>query len=230
MTLLEAIHNRHSVRSYIQEPLAGELCEKLNEFIEKKNEESGLHMQLVVGEPKAFQGFNSYGAFKGVENYIVLVGKKSADIGQTVGYYGEQVVLYAQTLGLNTCWVGLTYSKVSDKFVVEKGEKVYCVISIGYGESQGHSHKIKRVDQVSNVSDTTPAWFLDGVNAALLAPTAVNQQKFYFEYLGENASGKPVVRSKRSFSIVGYTKIDMGIARLHFEIGAGKDNFVWEKQ
>ena len=124
MTLLEAIYNRHSVRSYIQEPLAGELCEKLNEFIEQKNGESGLHMQLVVGEPKAFKGFNSYGAFKGVENYIVLVGKKSADIGQTVGYYGEKVVLYAQTLGLNTCWVGLTYSKVSDKFVVEKDEKV----------------------------------------------------------------------------------------------------------
>lgn len=229
MTLLEAIHDRHSVRSYIREPLAAELCDKLNDFIEKKNRESGLKMQLVVGEPKAFCGFNSYGAFHGVENYIVIVGSKNVCHTESVGYFGEQVVLYAQTLGLNTCWVGLTYSKVKGKFVVEKGEKIYCVIAIGYGENGGHSHKIKRADQVSNVSGSTPAWFLDGVNAALLAPTAVNQQKFYFEYLGENATGKSVVRAKRGFSIVGYTKIDLGIASLHFEIGAGKDNFVWEE-
>ena len=39
------------------------------------------------------------------------------------------------------------------------------------------------VQQVSNACDLTPAWFQKGVEAALLAPTAINQQKFSFEYI-----------------------------------------------
>ena len=101
-----------------------------------------------------------------------------------VGYYGEHLVLFAQTLGLNTCWVGLSYSKVPGTYVLDEGEKIACYIALGYGETQGVGHKIKTVEQVSNASDVTPSWFRKGVEAALLAPTAVNQQKFSFEYVG----------------------------------------------
>jgi hypothetical protein len=80
---------------------------------------------------------------------------------------------------------------------------------------------------VSNISNITPKWFQDGVAAALLAPTAVNQQKFHFEYLGTNDNNIHRVKAEKSFSLIGYTKIDLGIAKLHFEIGAGKENFEW---
>ena len=73
----------------------------------------------------------------------------------------------------------------------------------------------------------TPSWFRSGVDAVQLAPTAVNQQKFYIEYLGKVDDGLPKVRIRRGSSLVGYTRIDMGIAKLHFEIGAGKENFDW---
>jgi nitroreductase len=182
---------------------------------------------LILNEPKAFQGtLAKYGKFRGVTNYIVMAGKKSENLDERVGYFGEHLVLMAQTLGLNTCWVGLSYSKVPGTYMLDEGEKIACYIAIGYGETQGVGHKIKTVEQVSNASDITPSWFKKGVEAALLAPTAVNQQKFSFEYVGvENSRHK--VLAKKGFSMIGYTQMDLGIAKYHFEIGAGKDKFVW---
>ena len=227
MTLQEAIEARHSVRAYKEQPLAEDIVKVLEEQIANLNQEGDLHIQLILNEPKAFQGtLAKYGKFRGVTSYIVMAGKKGDDLDERVGYYGEHLVLLAQTLGLNTCWVGLSYSKVPGTYVLDEGEKIACYIAIGYGETQGVGHKIKTVEQVSNVSDITPSWFKKGVEAALLAPTAVNQQKFSFEYVGmENNTHKVI--SKRGFSMIGYTQMDLGIAKYHFEIGAGKENFVW---
>ena len=227
MTILEAIEARHSVRAYKEQPLTEDVVRVLEEKIECFNQEGKLHIQLVTNEPKAFKGtLAKYGKFKNVSNYLVMAGKKSDDLDERVGYYGEHLVLLAQMLGLNTCWVGLSYSKVPGTFVLANDEKIACYIALGYGETQGASHKVKTIDQVSNVSDITPSWFKRGVQAALYAPTAINQQKFYFEYVRvENNQHK--VLAKKGFSLVGYTHMDLGIAKCHFEIGAGKENFVW---
>ena len=228
MTIQEAIEARHSVRAYTGQPLAADVVEVLEEKIRELNEKGHLHMQLIRNETKAFQGkLAKYGKFRGVNDYIVMAGQKSDDLDERIGYYGEQLVLLAQTLGLNTCWVGLSYSKVPGTYVLDAGEVIEAYISIGYGETQGVSHKIKSVEQVSNANDLTPSWFRQGVEAALLAPTAVNQQKFFFEYIPAR-DGKPVrVLAKRNFSLIGFTQMDLGIAKCHFEIGAGKENFEW---
>ena len=227
MTLQEAIEARHSVRAYKNEPLADDVVKALEEQIAVLNREGKLHMQLILNEPKAFQGtMAKYGKFRNANNYIVMAGKKAEDLDERIGYYGEQLVLLAQTLGLNTCWVGLSYRKVEDAYNVGKDEKLVCVIAIGYGETQGVTHKVKSVEQVSNACDLTPAWFKKGVEAALLAPTAVNQQKFSFEYVGMS-NNRHQIRAKKGFSMIGYSRIDLGIAKCHFEIGAGKENFKW---
>ena len=227
MTIQEAIESRHSVRAYTSQPLSGEAVRELREKIAELNGEGRLNIQLILNEPKAFQGVLArYGKFRNVNNYIVMAGKKADDLDERVGYYGEQLVLFAQTLGLNTCWVGLSYSKVPGTYVLNDDEKIACYIAIGYGETQGVSHKIKTIGQVSNATDKTPVWFEKGVKAALLAPTAVNQQKFSFEYLGEE-NNHHQVKARRGFSVIGYTQIDLGIAKCHFEIGAGKENFVF---
>lgn len=230
MTQIEAIQARHAVRRYRTEPISNEILDTLRKEIAAVNEEGRLHIQLVTDEPKAFSGpMASYGKFSGVRNYLVMAGRKADDLDERIGYYGERLVLLAQSLGLNTCWVGLTYKKVSDAYELGADEKICCCISLGYGETQGVSHKIKTPEEVSNVSDRTPDWFKNGVDAALLAPTAVNQQKFYIEYVGAPAAGslpKVSIRVK-GISLAGYTKLDLGIVRLHFEIGAGKGNFEW---
>ena len=238
MTLQEAIEARHSVRAYKNEPLADDAVNILEEQIAILNREGQLHMQLILNEPKAFQGtLAKYGKFRNANNYIVMAGKKAEDLDERIGYYGEHLVLLAQTLGLNTCWVGLSYSKVPGTYELGEDEKIACYIAIGYGETQGVSHKIKTVEQVSHsavktpgsskdASDITPSWFKKGVEAALLAPTAVNQQKFSFEYIGVK-NDRHQIRAKKGFSIIGYSKIDLGIAKYHFEIGAGEVNFDW---
>lgn len=227
MTIEEAIKARHSVRNYKHQPLTEELIKTLQKKIDECNLLGNLHIQLVVNENKAFTGIMSYGQFSGVENYFVMVGKKDDDLDERVGYYGEQLVLLAQMLGLNTCWVGVSYRKINEAFKLEKDEKVVCVISLGYGENKFRTHKVKSSQEVSNTSDLTPKWFNKGVEAALLAPTAVNQQKFHFEYLSENRNGKHLVKASTSFSLIGYTKLDLGIAKYHFEVAAGKENFEW---
>ena len=213
------------MRAYKEQPLAAEVARALEEQIDLLNREGGLHIQLIQNEPKAFQGtLAKYGKFRNVQSYLVMAGQKADDLDERVGYYGEHLVLLAQTLGLNTCWVGLSYSKVPGTYVLDEGEKIVCYIALGYGETQGAGHKIKTVEQVSNASEATPSWFRNGVEAALLAPTAVNQQRFSFEYVGEK-NGRHQVRAKRGFSLIGYTQLDLGIAKYHFEVGAGKVEF-----
>lgn len=228
MTLLEAIGCRHSVRRYKDDPIPDEVLSILKDKVEEVNRIGGLHVQLVTGEPKAFSGLMAYGSFSGVNNYFVMAGKKSDDLDENIGYYGEQLVLLAQTLGLNTCWAGLSYSKIPGTYELGEDEKIGCYIALGYGETQGKGHKIKDSKEVSNASDLTPGWFNRGVEAALLAPTAVNQQKFRIDFLGMKGTGNiPQVLAKPVFSMMGYTRMDLGIVKYHFEIGAGKENFEW---
>jgi len=228
MTLEEAIKARHSVRAYKAQPLAEEIVKVLEKEIEEQNCQGHLHIQLIKNEPKAFQGkLAKYGKFSNVTNYLVMAGQKAEDLDERIGYYGEHLVLLAQTLGLNTCWVGLSYSKIPGTYVLEEGEVIKAYIAIGYGETQGVGHKIKTVGKTSNASDITPSWFRKGVEAALLAPTAVNQQKFFFEYIPAKDSKPAQVIAKRNFSLIGFTQMDLGIAKYHFEVGAGKDNFEW---
>lgn len=218
MNLTEAMKERHSVRRYRNQPLSAEAVSAMRAEIDACNQESGLHIQLVMDEPKAFDGFMAhYGKFSGVRNYIALIGKKDSKLDEKCGYYGERLVLKAQQLGLNTCWVAMTYSKVKTAFSIDEGEKLCVVISIGYGETQGIPHKSKTVSEVSKTDGKMPDWFKSGVEAALLAPTAMNQQKFMFMLEGNKVAAK----AGKGF----YTKLDLGIVRYHFEIGAGKDVF-----
>ncbi len=221
MELLEAMKKRHSVRQYIDKPIEGDVLNELMAEIDACNKEGGLNVQLVLNEPKAFDSFMAhYGNFKGVTNYLALVGKKCRDLDEKCGYFGERLVLKAQQLGLNTCWVALTYKKIPNAFKVEKDEKLTVVISIGYGRNRGLVRKSKTAEQVSNVSASSPEWFKNGVQAALLAPTAINQQKFYLALNGNKVKAKA--------GLGPCSKMDLGIVKYHFEIGAGKENFEWE--
>ncbi len=222
MDYLQAIESRHSVRSYEDRPIENEIKEKLNLYIEECNVEGGLHIQPVYDEPKAFDSFMAhYGKFSGVNNYVALIGKKSADLDEKIGYYGEKIALYAQTLGLNTCWVAMTYKKVKTAYVLEKGEKLCIVLALGYGKTQGVQHRSKSIEEVSDYKEGCEEWFKNGVEAALKAPTAMNQQKFYFSC----NDGEVAAKAGIGF----YTEIDLGIAKCHFEIGSGKGKEIWKK-
>ena len=223
MTLQEAIVARHSVRQYKNQTIEAEKVAQLRAAIEEVNREVGLHLQLVTDEPEAFaKGLAKYGKFSEIRNYIALVSRKGLD--EQLGYHGERVVLLAQTLGLNSCWVGLTFSKQPDHYTIGEGETLHGVIALGYGATQGVQHPQKPVEKFFKApAGDIPDWFRRGVEAAVLAPTAMNMQKFEFELLPD---GRVAARTK--FALVGtYLKIDLGIVKCHFEIGAGRENFRW---
>ena len=115
--------------------------------------------------------------------------------------------------------MALTFRKNKVSVDVGTGEKMHVVIALGYGEDSGKPHRSKSASDVSNVTESSPQWFKDGVAAALLAPTAVNQQKFTFTLKDRQVRA----RTKLTF----YGRMDLGIAKYHFELGAGKENFDW---
>lgn len=213
MDILEVMQQRHSVRRYTDQPIEPEKRSVLNGSVKEINRKTALHIQIIYDDPKCFDSFMAhYGKFSGVRNYIALVGKKSEKPDEALGYYGEKLVLKAQELGLNTCWVALTHGK--SKAVLKKGEKLVCLIALGYGVTCGVSHNSKPVETLCKGAEKLPDWFMNGMNAALLAPTAMNQQKFCFEL---QPDGKVKATAGSGF----YTKLDLGIVRYHFEAASG---------
>lgn len=221
MELLEAIKARHSVRSFTNQKIEGEVLDALRQCVEECNRESGLSMQLCLEEPRAFDSILArYGKFRNVRNYVALVGKKGRRLEECCGYYGEKVVLRAQQLGLNSCWVASTFSRSKSVARVKLGEKLLLVIALGYGEDQGAPPiRTKPIAALCHVDGEMPPWFEKGMQAARLAPTALNQQRFTFELDGN--------RVKATAGIGFNTKVDLGIAKYHFELGAGREGWEW---
>lgn len=228
-TMMEMMQERHSVRSYTDEPIEENLRAKLRAGIEQENTKGDLSMRLVCDEPRAFDSaLAHYGKFVNVCNYVILAGKPAADLDERCGYYGERIVLAAQELGLNTCWVALTFKKRFVRKALDNGDKLVLVIAIGHGVDGGKPHKSKDMAELCRIpaDSAMPSWFLAGMDAALLAPTAVNQQKFEIELTDDrDAQSKPLVALHSKDGA--YSNVDLGIVRLHFELGAGTDNFSW---
>ncbi|MBR3835914.1 MAG: nitroreductase [Clostridia bacterium] len=222
MTLKEAMVERHSVRRFTEQKLDDAAVSELQKAIDECNKKSGLNIQLILNEPEAFgSGMAKYGNFENCSNYIAIAGKKNAD--EICGYYGEQIVLLAQQLGLNTCWVALTFNKSKAVYELNDGEKLLIVIALGYGQTQGKTRPSKPIEELCTVKNgEMPDWFKSAMIAVMLAPTAVNQQKFHFTLDGNR------VEAKTSFGF--YSKIDLGIAKYHFEVGAGNADFVWAEE
>ena len=215
--ILDIMRRRHSVRRYKNVAVEKELADALRAEAETVNRESGLNVRLFVDEPEAFKAAKPhYGSFSGCRNYFVIEGPEN--MAKQAGYYGERLVLYAQRLGLNTCWVALTYER--SKVTAEKGNEIYVVIALGYGENEGVQHRSKPYEKLIKAEGDVPEWFKRGAEGAMLAPTAINQQQFRIELLPD--------KSVRIKSLPGPCRyIDYGIVKYHFEAAAGKDNFKW---
>lgn len=223
MTIQEAMRQRHTVRKYTDKPISGELVEKLNARIADNNQEHGLSLSLVTGNADGL-GVLAKMLGRGIKNYIILAGPDRSDLDEKLGYCGADIILYAQTLGLNTWWVGgMFHAKGAqnnlDGAVRVNGVRVNGVLAIGYGQTQGVPHRSKIAAEISSYNGSAPQWFLDGVDALLLAPTALNKQAF------------TVRGDKNRVSLTcgsgHFAGIDLGIGKYFFEAGAGKENFVW---
>lgn len=217
MTIQEAMLARHSVRQFEEGPLKEAHMDGIMSLIRAINQESGLHIQLILDDPDCFDTFWAhYGKFSGARHYLALVGQKNRpDLQRLCGYYGEKLVLEVQRMGLNTCWVAGSYDRRNCQVKKAEGEKLVCIIALGYGLNDGRPHRSKALGKLCNLpEDAMPDWFRAGMEAALLAPTAINQQRFYV--ILENDQVR--IKDKRG----PYSQIDLGIVQYHFEVGSGR--------
>ena len=219
MTQTEAMQARHTVRKYTDSPLPAELVSKLNDRIKENNQNHSVSIKLITGDETVLGPVIKLILAKGVKNYFLLAGPDTPELGERLGYSSADLMLYAQTLGLNTWWVGGTFSRKSAAEKAE-GNKVIGIVAVGYGAEQGKPHKSKAPEEVSSYEGEAPGWFREGVKAALLAPTALNKQAFFIK----GHDGKVSVTCDNGI----FTGADLGLVKYHFELGAGKDNFEWE--
>lgn len=220
MTLEEAMRSRHTVRRYTDQRLPGDVLEGLRNRIRDNNEKYGLAMSLVTENTEAFGPVLRLFLAKGVRNYVILAGRDRPGLEEDLGYCGADVMLFAQTLGLNSWWVGGTYSRKGvGRNAAPEAEKLLGLIALGYGASQGVPHKSKKPEDVAAYEGEAPEWFTKGVKALLLAPTALNKQAFTLRGEGRRVS--------LSCDNGIFSGVDLGIGKYHFELGAGKENFDW---
>ncbi|WP_029319756.1 nitroreductase family protein [Butyrivibrio sp. AE3004] len=213
MNYIEAIKERHSVRNYTPEHIQAEKIVKLNEKIRELNEAGNLHLQLMEDAGNTYNRLlNRAMGLGSAPSVIACVGPDDDTLEQRIGYYGEKLVLFAQTLGLNTCWAG-TFNKKNIGAEIRNGEKLVISIAIGYGKDKGKPRKSKTMDQVVDAKGERPFWFNNGVEMALLAPTAINQQKFVIK-LNEDQSVEFIDKGGI------FSQVDLGIVKCHFEIGS----------
>ena len=147
-----------------------------------------------------------------MEDVVVPLGISRRSFQRKLQNMSEKNVLKCQELGLNTCWVAMTHGK--SKAEIRRGQKLLIIISLGYGETQGVPHKSKSIAELGQADQKTE-WFEKGMEAVSLAPTAVNQQKFYFEL----KNGIVTAKNLGGF----YSRIDLGIVKYHFEAVTGHE-------
>lgn len=225
MITVETIRERHSVREYDGKPLARVEFDALGAVVRECARESSLDIQLVGDNPEVFNVIARFGLIRGCRTHVAFVvdDAKAGDVAadEALGYWGQRIVLAAQDMGLNTCWCALCSRKKS-RAVVAPGKKIRLVIAVGHGKTQGFSRKTKSVEALSSVECAkAPAWFAAAMEAAQLAPTAMNNQNFKITLLSD---GKTVrIDAPQS----GFNVIDEGIVRCNFEIAANEAGADW---
>ena len=214
------IEKRHTVRKYLDKPLDVDLISLLNARIEQNNELYDLTLKLLMNNSDGISSLAKIMSNNTVQNYIILAGKECSSLDEKIGYCGADLILYAQSLGLNTWWCGGMFNgKNALKHLDDKDVRVNGVIAIGYGKTQGVPHKSKTADQISHYQGVVPDWFNAGIKALLLAPSALNRQPYIVSGVGNKVSFK--VKSGT------LSQVDLGIGKYFFELGAGKENFEW---
>ena len=220
MDMIEAIKSRHSVREYEPRPLEESVVSDLWEVIEACKRDSGLNIQLVTGNPEVFDIIARFGVIHGAETTVAFVTRDKTE-DERIGYWGQRIVLAAQQLGLNTCWAAMC-SRRRSKAVRAEGERVRLVIAVGYGKTQGKVRKTKSIEELSTVEcGQRPAWFDASMEAAQLAPTAMNNQHFHITL---RSDGKTVCIEAPHGSL---DRIDLGIVKRNFEEAANELGAEW---
>lgn len=220
MTIKEAVYQRHTVRRFRDEAIPQELLDKLRAHIEEINRNNELAITLSGEHLEDLYEYYDELEGRGIRYYIVLAGKDCPELLGKFGYFGADIALYAQTLGLNTWWVGGFDNKNSlDRSLDLDSIRASGLLLLGYGTTQGVQHPLRKAEEIGFYEGEAPQWFKDGIETLLYAPTGHNRLAYTVKGEGSKVSISygPHIRPE----------IERGIGKYFFELGAGKENFEW---
>lgn len=197
--MVKAMEKRASRRNYKNDPISIEDMEKIQFFVDECNKDSGLTCTVLEDGSAGFRSAKkTYGMFSNVRTVILLKGNPDMDdFSEKVGYYGERLMLCLVSMGLGTCWVGGTFDR--EAYTVPSGERIECVLTVGNISKPGvkdsmmmQMNHVKRKPMSERIDSDLelPLWVQRGMEAVILAPSAVNRQKPHYFLQGRNCDGR----------------------------------------
>lgn len=234
MPITDAMRARRTVRAYTDQALPADLVARLRARIGELNAAHGTDIRLMIDDARVYGTLWHALRARTVRNCLVMAGPDApganpSDLDERLGYCGAALMLFLQEQGLNTWWAGGTFSARAAAKASGTTGRIVGVVSFGYGTTRGVPHSSKSAAEVSTDEGgrgkdgthegAAPTWFTEGVEAALLAPTAYGKQAFTIRGQGRNVSitcdnGK-------------WSGADLGLVKHFFEAGAGRENFDW---
>lgn len=203
MDIKYIMQERHTVRKYKDELISEDIKDKINVKIIELCHDHDVSVGLETDGATALRGVMTKFMSSNVKNMLVFKGDR-----YQVGYVAAELMLFIQELGLNSWFVG---GSINRKKI---GEDVVALLVFGHGQTNGKGHQTKTISQVSDYQPNRyPEWYLAGLNACLLAPTAFNKQHFYVDY----NNGNPQIYMKTG----PYAELEAGILSYFFEKASG---------
>lgn len=237
------VRSRKSVRTFEERPVSQRDLDHLFDFLAKTTNPYNLPVMFKLLDSKD-QKLNCP-VVVGTDLYVGAKIKQTAHLNEAFGYSFELLVLYAQSLGLGTVWVGGTMDRASFEKAMglAEDEIMPCMSPLGYpGKKMSLRETMMRKAINADERMDFEELFFDGSFAApltrekagkiahplemvRLAPSAVNKQPWRV-VVTDNTAHFYLKRSKGfSGGAIDMQKIDMGIALCHFELSAAEDGF-----
>lgn len=246
--LAQTVKNRKSVRTYIEKPLEDSDKEKINKYIEYLSAEehpftAKVRIKLFdVDKDINSKDLGTYGVIKGARTYLGVAVNEVPDAMEAVGYVFEKLVLYAQSIGLGTCWLGGTFNRGEFAKAMKLTENEFFPIASPIGYPAPKNHTVDKIMRKAIKADTRKAFenlFFDGdfntpliketsakyfypLEMTRLAPSAKNAQPWRIVKDGDTFhffEKKTIPSSKHDIQ-----RLDLGIALCHFTLASEEKN------
>lgn len=247
----EIIRQRFSCRKYLEQPIDETKQQRLRSFISGNQQgpwQTPVRFELVAATEQdrvSLKKLGTYGFIKNPTGFIVGAVRPGEKYLEDYGYVMERIILYATDSGLETCWLGGTFTKSSfaRKISLTTGEVMPAVTSVGYMARQGEirnltpgerptaAHRFPWSDLFFQGKFGNPLTRDEAESYALplemvrLAPSASNKQPWrivktdhawHFYLQRTKGYGNSLVF--KVLKVDDLQRVDMGIAMSHFEL------------
>ncbi len=243
----DLIQQRTSIRKYSDRMVDKEMLQELLEFA-KQFDNDKYTFQIVDYSLTQNEKISTYGLIQNAKTFVVGIGSPTLgsdnDTAISFGADFEKIILKATELGMNTCWLGMSYSedKLRDLLKIGRDRRIVMASPLGYSAGRRGMEKITRFLIKADQRIAADLLFFENefgkplrnylkedykqvLEMVRLAPSAGNSQPWRvvqsqdgYDFYVELKAFYDRLKDKR----IDFAYNDMGIAKMHFEETAKK--------